>query len=63
MVHTAPVSSPYSDVAIRLERIKKLCEELDEAQHDNRRYRQLIDRIREEAESFRRTMGTHDAKT
>jgi hypothetical protein len=55
-------SSPQSEVSIRLERIKKLCDELEEAQHDNRRYRQLIERIREEADAFRRTLGTHDSK-
>jgi hypothetical protein len=55
-------SSPYSDVNARLERIRKLCDELEQAQHDNRKYRQLIDRIRDEAESFRETLGTHDAK-
>jgi hypothetical protein len=56
------VSSPQSEISIRLERIKKLCKELEEAQHDNRRYRQLIEKIREEADAFRQTLGTHDAK-
>ena len=51
-----------SEVSIRLERIKKLCDELEEAQHDNRQYRQLIERIREEADAFRQTLSTHDAK-
>jgi hypothetical protein len=47
---------------MRLERMKKLCDELDRAQHDTRRFKELIERIRSEADSFRRTLATHDPK-
>ena len=52
--------SPQSEVSIRLARIKKLCDQLEEAQDDNRRYRQLIEKIRDEADAFRQTLSTHD---
>src|SRR5690606_19323080 len=59
--HTAAVASvDDADVTARLERIKKLCDELEQAQHDTRTYKELIDRIRDEANAFRRTLATHD---
>jgi len=57
-----PDSPDAVAVRSRLDRIKRLCDELDEAQDDNRKYRELIERIRDEADAFRRTLSTHDAK-
>ncbi len=54
------VSAGAKDAKTRLERIRKLCDQLEEARHDTRTYRKLIDRIREEADAFRRTLATHD---
>jgi hypothetical protein len=55
--------APLSDeICTRLERMKKLCEELDRAQDDRRRCKELIERIRLEATAFQRTLGTHDPK-
>jgi hypothetical protein len=42
--------------------MKKLCEELDRAQDDRRRCKELIECIRLEATAFQRTLGTHDPK-
>jgi hypothetical protein len=49
-----------SDISDRLGRIKKLCDELESARNDSKKYRQLITRIRVEADAFRQTLGTHD---
>lgn len=57
-----PYSPDTAAVHTRLERIKQLCDQLEEAQDDNRRYRQLIERIRDEADAFRQTLSTHDSK-
>jgi hypothetical protein len=43
--------------------MKTLCDERDAAQNDARYYNELIDRIRREADSFRKTLGTHDHKS
>jgi hypothetical protein len=50
------------EICARLERMKQLCDELDGAQTDRRRYTDLIARIRAEADAFRQTLGTHDPK-
>jgi len=48
------------DVSARLARMKQLCDQLDAAQNDRRHYNELIERIRQEADEFRRSLGTHD---
>jgi hypothetical protein len=50
------------DICARVERMKKLCDELDAAQKDNRKYHTLIERIRAEADAFRQRLGTHDPR-
>jgi hypothetical protein len=40
--------------------MKRLCDELDAAQGDVRKVRELIQRIRIEANLFRRQLATHD---
>jgi hypothetical protein len=56
-----PSPSPDADeVCTRLARMKELCDQLDAAQTDRRRYNELIERIRREADAFRKTLGTHD---
>jgi hypothetical protein len=50
------------DICTRLERMKRLCEELDRAQHDTQRAKDLIECIRQEADAFQRTLATHDTK-
>ena len=48
------------DICARLERMKKLCDELEAAQKDARAYHTLIERMRVEADAFVRRLGTHD---
>ncbi len=48
------------DIFVRLERMKKLCDDLDAAQKDARKYHTLIERMRAEAGAFRQRLGTHD---
>jgi hypothetical protein len=48
------------EIAARLDRMKRLTEQLEAAQSDRLEYIRLIQRIRTEAEAFRRTLGTHD---
>jgi hypothetical protein len=48
------------DICIRLERMKKLCDELDAAQGNVRKLHELIERMRAEAELFRQHLATHD---
>ena len=43
--------------------MKKLCDELEAAQNDTRRYNDLIERIRREADAFTLTLGTHNHKS
>lgn len=50
------------DICARLDRIRKLCDELESAQNDTKKYHALMERIRSEADAFRRTLGTHDSK-
>ena len=40
------------DLCAQLDRLKKLCDRLEEAQTDPKRYRQLIAQIRNETEAF-----------
>jgi hypothetical protein len=40
--------------------MKRLCDELDAARGDVRKVRELIQRIRIEADLFRRQLATHD---
>jgi hypothetical protein len=49
------------DISARLERMKKLCDELDAAQQDTRTYHTLIERIRASADAFRQCLGSHDS--
>jgi hypothetical protein len=59
-----PPSTPNADeICTRLERMKKLCDELEAAQNDTRRYNELIERIRREADAFTLTLGTHNHKS
>jgi hypothetical protein len=46
-------------MCVRLERMKTLCDELEAAQKDTRRYSELIERIRREADAFTLTLNTH----
>ena len=48
------------DISSRLERMKRLCDELEAAQGDVRKLKELIQRIRIEADLFRRQFATHD---
>ena len=48
------------DVRTRLARMKALCDKLEAAQDDKRRYTDLLERIRHEASAFQQTLGTHD---
>ena len=57
---SSPRVPQSDDICTRLDRMKKLCEELDQAQHDTRRAKELIECIRDEADAFQRTLGTHD---
>ena len=40
--------------------MKALCDQLEAAQDDKRRYTDLLERIRHEANAFQQTLGTHD---
>jgi hypothetical protein len=40
------------DLCAQLDRLKKLCDRLEDAQTDPTRYRKLIDQIRYETEAF-----------
>ena len=51
------------DIFARLERMKRLCDELDAAQEDTRKYHTLIERMRAEADAFRRRLATHDPES
>jgi hypothetical protein len=44
------------DLCARLDRIKVLCGRLEELQHDQMKYRDLVDRIRSETDIFRHTL-------
>ena len=48
------------DLCSRLERMKRLCDELEAAQGDVHRLHDLIHRIRVEADIFRQQLATHD---
>jgi hypothetical protein len=55
------MTTPESDdLCSRLERMKRLCDELEAAQGDVRKVRDLIQRIRIETDLFRRQLATHD---
>ena len=54
-------TTPDSDeICTRLERMKRLCDELEAAQGDVRRIHELIQRIRAETDLFRQQLATHD---
>ncbi len=40
------------DLCARLDTMKKLCDQLEEAQADERKYRALVERIRAEADAL-----------
>ena len=44
------------DLCARLDTMKKLCDQLEEAQEDQRRYGALVERIRAEATALRDTV-------
>jgi hypothetical protein len=44
------------DLCARLDRLKALCDRLEQAQGDRRRYHELIDLISAEADAFRRVV-------
>jgi hypothetical protein len=48
------------DICSRLERMKRLCDDLEAAQGDVRKVHELIQRIRAEADLFRQQLATHD---
>ena len=50
------------DLCARLDTMKKLCDQLEEAQTDPRKYGALVDRIRAEANALRDTVCTVPAK-
>jgi hypothetical protein len=52
--------SDPDDIVTRLDRMKKLCDELEAAQGDVRKLHQLIERMRIEANLFRQHLATHD---
>jgi hypothetical protein len=53
---------PHADeIAVRLDRMKRLSDQLEAAQSDRQKFNDLIRRIRTEAEEFSQTLGTHDA--
>jgi len=55
-----PTMPDAEDICARLDRMKKLCDELDAAQKDARKYHTLIERMRAAADAFRQRLGTHD---
>jgi len=50
------------DLCARLDRIKALCGRLEELQDDQMKYRDLVDRIRSETDTFRHIFG-EDARS
>jgi hypothetical protein len=54
-----PANDP-DDISVRLERIKKLCDELDAAQGNVRKVHELVERMRIEAELFSQQLVTQD---
>jgi hypothetical protein len=54
-----PVSDS-DDITTRLDRMKKLCDELEAAQGDVRKLHRLIERMRAEANLFRQHLATND---
>ena len=44
------------DLCASLDRLKTLCDRLEEAQGDQKRYRELVRRIREETDALRATV-------
>jgi hypothetical protein len=55
-----PPPPDADEIALRLDRIKRLTDQLESAQSDQLKFRELIERIRAEADEFRRTLATHD---
>jgi hypothetical protein len=55
--------SDSDDLCERLERMKKLCDELEAAQGNVRRLHELIERMRAEADLFRQQLATHDQES
>jgi hypothetical protein len=55
-----PETPDSDELCARLERMKKLCDQLDAAQGDVSKLRHLIERMRAEAELFRQHIATHD---
>ena len=50
------------ELCVRLDRMKKLCDQLDAHRQDTEKYRLLLERIRREADAFRQTLTTHDPR-
>jgi hypothetical protein len=48
------------DICSRLDRIKRLCDDLDAAQGNAHKYHEVIERMRVEADLFRQQLATHD---
>ena len=53
-------TSDSDEICTRLERMKRLCDELEAARGDVRKVHELIQRIRVEADLFRQQLATHD---
>jgi hypothetical protein len=50
------------DLCARLDRIKVFCERLEELQNHETKYRDLVERIRSEADAFRQTLGAEQSE-
>ena len=50
------------DLCARLDRMKKLCERLEDAQGNRAKYRELVDQIQSEADALRNFVCRTDSK-
>jgi hypothetical protein len=50
------------DLCARLDRLRDLCDRLEEAQDDRRRYQQLVAKIRAEATAFQEAICNYQDK-
>jgi len=52
----------YSELCVRLERLKELCDRLEQAQDQPKTYHELLDRIRIEADALRDAVCATDVQ-